>query len=316
MVLVGGLIDQAFQSDTWLRTSSDGTWSRVRYPDFPAPRVGCQMAYLPALRGVVLTGGIDGFNPFYDDTWLFRDGRWQHLRPTTKPIGTGFGDMALDSTRGRIVMQGFRTSGTWEFDGQAWAKITTAAAPSSRSGHRLAYDQQRGAMVLFGGYDEGALVELADTWTYNGTNWTQLATTGTPPARDGHGMTYDVSRNAIVMFGGTLATAGSMTWELSGSTWSANAAPGPTVRYGAPLVYGDKLGASIVFSGADTAMSRANDAWEYSNGAWSSIAGLRPPARWLHCSAYDANTRRVVVFGGERAIDNAPSSDTWTLGYE
>ena len=44
----------------------------------------------------------------------------------------------------------------------------------------MAYDAANGTVVLFGG--EGRLGTLGDTWTWNGTTWTEQ-TPGDQPAR-------------------------------------------------------------------------------------------------------------------------------------
>jgi len=45
-----------------------------------------------------------------------------------------------------------------------------------------------GTVVLFGGCPTiDCSAPLSDTWTWNGTGWTQIGVTG-PSARDGHAM--------------------------------------------------------------------------------------------------------------------------------
>jgi hypothetical protein len=62
---------------------------------------------------------------------------------------------------------------------------------------------------------------LGDTWTWNGTNWTQLAPSTSPSARYGSAFVFDTAENQMVLFGGdnssgTLAD----TWTWNGTTWA------------------------------------------------------------------------------------------------
>ena len=64
----------------------------------------------------------------------------------------------------------------------------------------MAYDSQRGRVVLFGGYgDSGG---LADTWEWDGSTWVERTPATSPPARSGHAMAYDSQRGRVVLFGG------------------------------------------------------------------------------------------------------------------
>jgi hypothetical protein len=98
----------------------------------------------------------------------------------------------------------------------------------------MAYDSSRGRTVLFGG--AGASDVLADTWEWDGENWTQMADSG-PPARSSHAMAYDVQRNQTVLFGGVGSDPQHFkgdTWGWDGSNWTQLAdravARGPTSR--------------------------------------------------------------------------------------
>ena len=59
--------------------------------------------------------------------------------------------------------------------------------------------------------------DLGDTWTWNGTTWTQQYPTTSPPARDGASMAYDPGTGQLVLFGGDDASGGNLndTWVYS-----------------------------------------------------------------------------------------------------
>jgi hypothetical protein len=70
-------------------------------------------------------------------------------------------------------------------------------------GAGIAFDSALGKIVLFGGAVGGNFTTSAsDTWTWDGTNWTQVLPATVPPDRYYVGMSYNPIAKAIVMFGG------------------------------------------------------------------------------------------------------------------
>ena len=62
----------------------------------------------------------------------------------------------------------------------------------------MAYDAATSQVILFGG-NNGSY--LGNTWAWNGSTWTNVATTG-PPARDNAQMAYDPATSQVILFGG------------------------------------------------------------------------------------------------------------------
>ena len=92
----------------------------------------------------------------------------------------------------------------------------------------MAYDAARGVIVLFGGGRR-----TAETWTWDGTAWTQHMVSG-PSGRDTHAMAYDARRGRVVLYGGggTRSEGAppygylSDVWEWDGARWT-RASPAP-----------------------------------------------------------------------------------------
>ena len=71
----------------------------------------------------------------------------------------------------------------------------------------MAYDAATGQVVLFGGSNGS---NLGDTWTYNGTTWTQQSPASSPSARYDSTLAYDATTGQVVLFGGV-----QQRWQLS-----------------------------------------------------------------------------------------------------
>src|SRR5690606_20982445 len=70
--------------------------------------------------------------------------------------------------------------------------------PSPRSRFGLAYDKERGVVVLFGGIPR----DLDDTWEWDGVQWRRIPAEAGPSRRSRLAMAYDETRGKIVLFGG------------------------------------------------------------------------------------------------------------------
>jgi hypothetical protein len=78
---------------------------------------------------------------------------------------------------------------------------------------RLVYHQANQTLILFGVGDS-----FNQTWTFDGTTWTQQTPSIAPSGRRNPQMAYDPVRNETVLFGGEGA---SDTWIWNGSAWVA-----------------------------------------------------------------------------------------------
>src|SRR5262245_15092243 len=103
-----------------------------------------------------------------------------------------------------------------------WTVVSPASAPVARMGAAMASDFT--AAVMFGGYGgSGIGTPFNETWRYDGSTWTQLATATTPTARLHMDMVFDSARNVWVLYGGQSGGGGgalSETWEFDGTSWT------------------------------------------------------------------------------------------------
>jgi hypothetical protein len=126
----------------------------------------------------------------------------------------------------------------------------------------MAYDEGRGRIVLFGGLDQGF---LADTWEYDGANWTRITTAQTPPARYEPALVYDRARARTVLFGG-YGNQGHLgdVWEYDGAGWTQrNAGAGPSRRAAHMAAYDSSRRTVVLFGGEDSTSTMVSDTWTY-----------------------------------------------------
>jgi hypothetical protein len=153
-----------------------------------------------------------------------------------------------------------------------WARQAPASRPSARGAAGMAYDAATGTEVLFGGYGrtmayDAAMhtivlfggegrhrVALDDTWTWDGSAWTQQAPAASPPSLPGATMAYDAATGTVVLFGGANGVAYSdATWTWDGSTRARqHPATHPLGRTSAGMAYDAAAKSIVLFGGFHT----------------------------------------------------------------
>ena len=268
-------------------------------------RAGTVLSYHPTLDRVVLFGGYDGTG-FFDETWEYDGSAW--TAGPAAPVALtprAFGAMTYDSTRDTLVTFGGTvtdlntfTDETWEYDG-SWTQGPVAPGGlTPRAYVGLAYDEQMGQSVLFGGYDGAA---TADTWLYDGLSWTAGPAAPAPlTARYGHKLVSDGT--VIVLFGGFDGSFLNDTWFFDGASWTAGpgAPAGLTGRTNAAMAYDSARQRTVMFGG-QAGITYLNETWELVQGAW--VVGPAAPAaltrRRFVDMAYDGGRDALVLFGGQ-----------------
>ena len=193
-----------------------------------------------------------------------------------------------------------------------------AVTRGSRDGMAIAYDAGHNQVVLFGG-GPGDPSSFADTWVWDGTNWTQKFPATSPPARSGHRMAYDTARGQIVLFAGRGGSDGNTffndTWVWDGTNWTQKfpAASPPTPRFQYGFAY-DAVRQQVVLFGGQGPNNTPiyNDTWVWDGTTWTQqLPATSPPGRTLPAMAYDEPRAQIVLFGG---FTGSFSNDTWVWG--
>jgi hypothetical protein len=285
-------------NDTW--EFSNNTWTLRNPANRPSVRKDAAMAF-DSDRGVcVLFGG--GSNVFQNeipqnDTWEYDGINWvqrqgTNYSATDRPPPFDGVKMVYDSFRKRCVLvaPSDRLGGTvnvnkktWEWDGAQW--IASNVAPPTRYDPAMAYDGARHVTLLHGGQPDSGVPPTADTWAWNGANWTQVATTG-PSARQEHAMTYDERRQVVVLTAGRYESTLEVdmfndTWQWNGSSWTlvpGAANNGFNDRRLHHMWYDRTQLKSISFGGM---WSTRNPDGSFTNTISDQVFEARPPGLWV-----------------------------------
>ena len=261
---------------------------------------------------------------------------WQRVSPATSP-GEKIGwAAAYDSRRGVAVVFGGgnpftgSTRGsdtTWEFANGTWTLRNPANRPPMRQDAAMAFDIDRGVMVLFGGGDNVFQNEIPqnDTWEYDGNNWTLRQATnygnvGQPPPFDAPRMVYDSTRQKCVLIAsgdrlGGNETLNTRTWEWDGLQWTVvNTAP--PARYDPAVAYDAARRVTLMHGGLDAltgGQGPSGDTWSWNGVVWTQVATTGATARREHAMAYDERRQVVTLTGGRfnSSLEPEMFGDTW-----
>jgi hypothetical protein len=247
------------------------------------------------------------------------------------PGSSGKEIVLLDA--GNYAGQSSYLNETWTFTGTTanWTDQSSTAFNANgplpgRNNACMSYDGTN--VTLFGGQGGSSTTGvLEDTWTWNGSVWTQL--TGPGLALVGPFGRYNMeaaflngagAAAGLLMFGGeNLLYPLLETWFWSGSaqTWtqiSVANGTGPAARIGHVMAGSSASPGTVVMFGGQGTNSQFNDTWSYTAaGGWSLVTPTSgsPSVRSNACMAYDIANARWVMFGGQNEYNYL--NETWAF---
>lgn len=261
---------------------SGATWTQLAPAVLPSARSRASLATDPTNGAIVLYGGNDG-SGVLDDTWTWNGTAWQLEQPVATPGGRADHGMAFDSARQAVVVFGGRQglsiaqqplAQTWEFAAGTWTQVITAQAPQALLRPAMAYHPLLQGVLLFGGQtgaSGGGFGPASDeTWTFDGTTWTQINTAGPRPApRTGANLVWVPSRQVVLLVGGRDPVSMEIrndTWEHDGVAWReiTNVYGGIyPPRADAGVAYDLARDRLVALGGVLANNSLRDDTWEY-----------------------------------------------------
>src|ERR1700682_2384742 len=203
-------------------------------------------------------------------------GNWTQQMPSTPPTSRYYHALAYDSAHGQVVLFGGQVTGgligsTSTWDGSNWTLTPPAIGPPPRAYHAMAYDSANKQVVLFGGAKGSAVSgDFSDTWTWDGSTWTQKSPQNSPSARSFIAMAYDSTHGQVVLFGGTkgYGKVGD-TWVWDGSNWTEKfPLNSPPARFAPTMAYDSAHGQVVLFGGSNDA-GGFNDTWVWDGSNWT-----------------------------------------------
>jgi hypothetical protein len=237
------------------------------------------------------------------------------------------GGMAYDAVRNQSILFGGLGGGTqgptsrsdtWAYTGGGtWNQLSPATVPGGRFGNAMVWDSDHDNIVMFGGgfYNNNVVIfSFGDTWTWNGTNWTQLSPSTSPAARYLSAAAYDATHNQTVIFGG-VGVAGYLgdTWVFDGANWTQKfPVHTPSARAASMMVY-DPIRAKVYMFGGVNNVTYYGDTWMWDGNDWTSLTpATSPSSRYGAGIAFDKNLGVSVMFGGTNN-NTGNFNQTWTF---
>lgn len=162
LILFGGADEKEVLADTWMYKHAK--WQKLDISGPPArtfPSMVYADGYILLFGGnSVLFGKENQIPSLYNDTWIFKNLRWQKVESRLSPDPRSEASIAYDPIRKKVVLFGgyrFSENGTglerfgdtWEFDGLQWKKCASIG-PLPRSGAVMIYDPASKKVLLLG----------------------------------------------------------------------------------------------------------------------------------------------------------------------
>ncbi len=323
--------------DWELRTNNAPT------PPSGVNRIWYAIAYSPLLRQVLLFGGNNTNNLSFNDAWIWDDIAWTQTGTNGgggQPAKRDSTFLAWDATNEYWILYGGEDlslgshapgkSDTWTTpDGITWTNESPAHNPGARVGHGMAYCAASGKIILFGGSNNAGNDPFAldETWSWDGTDWTQEFPATTPPAR-GNFFGMCESGDNILMYGGATAYSGLSpsgdTWIYDGTDWTEQfPSTSPPTLATVPLGRSTLPGIEAVLFGGITDPSGPvlfnTDTYTWDGSDWTLRSPVTTPddeRGWTSQLAGNPGPHLgVVLFNGLISEIGDPAShirETWT----
>ncbi len=252
---------------------------------------------------------------------------WRAIKPAHSPGKRVSARVVYDTRAGKALLFGGGSewlgnawnvhNDLWAWDGSDWSQIVPQdpeKVPAARRGHGMAYDEQRGVLVLFGG--ETRLGYMNDTWEWDGVQWAQRYPENVGPSpsmRTAHTMFYDPTLGKVVVTGGCInCTDGKRTvdptfyndvWTWDGISWTqiTSAVENPSITAAAAAY--DAIAKNVV-------LVNHNGLYTWSGDHWSRLnSGSEPPDR-QDALLTPLPSGGVALFGGY-SEEKGKLSDLW-----
>lgn len=179
----------------------------------------------------------------------------------------------------------------------AWTNATVPGEPTGRAYAAAAYYPPTKSTILFGGAGQlGTPYWSNETWSFDGSSWTNLSSTAgnAPPPQQGMLMAYDQADGYLVAWGGVgvpenpgVCTVGvfspcNATWIFQNQRWfqlaTTTAPPWDFCPSCASMTYDPMLQEVLLWFDAGPFASSPARLWTFAQGTWTEVipTGIEP----------------------------------------
>lgn len=298
-----------------------GTPTPAESGNVPSPRSNASWVYDSAVGKFLLYGGsttTGNYNEFPQalaDTWTWGGTTW--ARVTSVAPSARFSAPAVYDESRRVVLLHAGVTGTaiqadtWTWDGTRWLQMgPSQAPPASGAIEPMAFDPSRGVTVLVVLPFMTMQPTPIQTWTWDGTNWTQVPTTAQPTGyMTFAALAYDPGQKKVVYFG-HMQNGQPETWTFDGANWTHMPTTSGATSQNFAMARDDASG-NVVLFGSN------GDTWTWDGTKWSPANPVHSPGpRQNMAVTYDPVHRTVVLFGGDsgQAAGLQHHNDVWSWG--
>lgn len=281
-LLFGGARERrSYLGDTW--TWTDGRWRQHRVPG-PPPRGFAAAAFHESRGTIVIHGGRGPENETLSDTWEWDGQRWRQIQSETS-FAADHHEMAyIPGQDSLVVFGGWDGTDvldtTWLFR-DAW-KRHGGPGPRKRSAFGMAFDRDRGRVVLTGGLWING--QYADVWEWAGEGWQAVSGPYDNSSVDHHRMVYDQERRQMLLFGGKdyrYQPLGRLAAVHEGRIAALPTDAGPSPRHSVGLLWDAQRKRVLLYGGKyyeNGGQLPLGDLWSWDGSRWQQLGREEPPA--------------------------------------
>lgn len=188
-----------------------------------APVLASFVAFDGATNQLVALAGQQSFT-----TWIWSVKGWQLQRgaAAVPVLPYPVGNVTYDGATRQLLLIGWSggssgfTMESWT--GHTWVKLHPRVTPPvSLDFDGFAYDGATGQAVLYEDAQRGGVHDIAnETWTWDGSDWTEQHPASSPSPRILSSLAYDSTTRQLLLFGGfSDGSPYSDTWDWTGTNW-------------------------------------------------------------------------------------------------
>ncbi len=319
LLLYGGGCGGCYRDDLWSYQPGTDTWVLRPMPaDRPKARGAQGAVWDEARQQMLIFAGGESLN----DLWSYRleSNTWTRLTPTVAVVPALANARSVwDPVRSQMLVFGGDNGAAdhgpvdvvrvYRPASHVWEEVATTGGPRVRSGHAVAWDDESGQALVYGGRrDDNSVSD--ELWSYQpaGNRWTRLADGSTGPvARAFHSAAWDPRGHQLWIYGGAGSSGAALDdlWSYrpaSGAWQRFSGGPGPKARARHTAIWDTNAGEMLVYGGYREQDGYTSEVWAFrpEEARWvlREPTGAAPLGRSRHTAAWDATSRQMLIFGG------------------